>query len=1069
MTIKKLPPILRLLILLTAVFAPVKISYGERLPIRAYTSADGLASSAVNQITRDSRGFLWFATRDGLSRFDGREFINYRLKNELSAQVLFQILVSSKDIYWIIAYDGLYRIERTKTSTAEALSEAKYVDNRQMLNAVKVSDVTMTAIYEDRKGNLWGGNNQGLFLIEDRGEREVILQPVNLGVNLSPAWSSITAISEGNDGSLWIGNPERVFRRLPDGRVYQYPVPKLSNRDNVNGLVFDDRDNLWISHSAGLFILRPHETNDLANFENFSLIQTSLKEQTLESKDFLTLSPGQMVKMNFESSLSETDLRSAQNGISCIYKSLDGKIWFMTQKSLFAYSGDKFQRLTDNNSLAAVALTISEDLAGNIWLGTTGGAFRLTRQGLTTFNQEDGLRAPNVSAIHQSADGDLWIAHDNFAVSRFIGKKFERRQLSMPPDSRIIWASPGAFLDNSGAWWALAENGLYHFKDDQLLKKYSKTDGLKSNSFFCAFQDRAGNLWFSTRRTQDENGLIKIDSQNGSIHTFSEAEGFPPNKSATSFVEDSAGNLWIGFYESGLVRYRNNRFEVFSAEEGIPKTGSIPSMHIDRRGRLWIASGGEGLLLVENPLDEKPVFKRLSTADGLSSNGVRRIIEDQQGNIYLGTTRGIDRLNTETRQIKHYTTADGLASDYITAAFTDKNGALWFGTQFGLSRLDPVEDITQTAPKVFINALQIAGVRYGISEFGQETISDINVASSENNIQVNFVSVGDSSRYQYKLEGAAEEAWSELVAERTVNYANLSAGSYKFLVRAVNSAGIVSDAPATVSFKIHPPFWRTWYFLTGLLLITGIAVFSLDRYRVAKTRQVKSALEDVRRSKEERLRELEKVRTRIANDLHDDIGASLTQITILSEVARSQAVSQPDKDSTQLERISEISNELVETMSDIVWAINPRKDQLRDLIKRMRRFAADILSARQIKFEFNTPALEDDFEIGANLRREIFAIFKETINNSVKHSKCTRVEASFEVRNDFLKLSVSDNGKGFDMERLIHESYASGLGGNGLNNIQRRGAELSGKCEIISFEGGGTTILVEIPLTNEEK
>jgi signal transduction histidine kinase len=226
--------------------------------------------------------------------------------------------------------------------------------------------------------------------------------------------------------------------------------------------------------------------------------------------------------------------------------------------------------------------------------------------------------------------------------------------------------------------------------------------------------------------------------------------------------------------------------------------------------------------------------------------------------------------------------------------------------------------------------------------------------------------------------------------------------------------------------------------------------------------------ENLRLAKEERLAELERVRSRIATDLHDDIGASLTQIAILSEVAQQQHATGNGAVAEPLDMIYNVSNELVGTMSDIVWAINPRKDHLPDLSQRMRRFASDVLSAKEIDFEFVAPPYDENLSLGANVRREVFLIFKESINNIVKHSHATMVEISFEVAGRNLCLRVSDNGDGFEVPPPGVVSganlFADKPGGNGLLSIRRRALELGGELSISSGPGQGTVSTLTLPV-----
>ena len=224
------------------------------------------------------------------------------------------------------------------------------------------------------------------------------------------------------------------------------------------------------------------------------------------------------------------------------------------------------------------------------------------------------------------------------------------------------------------------------------------------------------------------------------------------------------------------------------------------------------------------------------------------------------------------------------------------------------------------------------------------------------------------------------------------------------------------------------------------------------------------------REREKRLAELERVRTRIATDLHDDIGSSLTQIAVLSEVARNQAAAiNSETVSRPLESIKEVSGELVEAMSDVVWAINPNKDNLRDLVQRMRRFAYDVCAGSGIHFELDAPPTEEITPLGANVRREVFAIFKESINNAAKYSKCENIAARFRIENDTLFLEIKDDGRGFDAEEILSDDFSPEKGGNGLVNMRRRASELGGNCRIFSNIGGGTHIFLEVPLEEVEE
>jgi two-component sensor histidine kinase len=326
-------------------------------------------------------------------------------------------------------------------------------------------------------------------------------------------------------------------------------------------------------------------------------------------------------------------------------------------------------------------------------------------------------------------------------------------------------------------------------------------------------------------------------------------------------------------------------------------------------------------------------------------------------------------------------------------------------------------------------------------------------ASDRNNLQIDFLSISTggsdaSTRYQYRLEGVDAD-WSKPTTERSVTLANLSPGTYLFQVRALNAAGSFSPEPAEVAFIVLRPLWQQWWFLLAAAAAVGLAIYALYHYRVRQ------------------LLHLEQVRTRIATDLHDDIGASLSQIAILSEVVQqrissengaAQAAGEP------LKVIAGTSREIVDAMSDIVWAINPQKDHLSDLVHRMRRFASDTLESCDIGYGFRAPEHLRDIALGADFRREIYLIFKECINNLVKHSRASRALIDLRLESNFLIVEVEDDGVGFDAAAEMASGGRDRLGGNGLMNMRRRAENLGGSFHIESEKGRGTRATLRLPV-----
>ena len=1167
------------------------VVHAQRLPLKTYTTADGLATSVVHNVIRDSEGFLWFVGRGGISRFDGREFVSLKLPDQ-SAPLVHLVLESrDRKRFWIASDNGLYRVERS-ASTSVSPSEEKLSDQARRLHATKVSNIVVSALYEEPDGQLVAGGDTVVESGDTTGDT-VDFKKVGLrdGIN---GRLRMRDFLKDPDGSLWASSDQGVLRRLPDRRWVIYQIPKVYGVGNETGRIArDPRGNIWIPARNGVYIIRPEDVTSISGLQDQADITLPIVEHKLgisgsfdwpQAGTLIHLVPGFIVN---EPGAGGAVAGSAQS----IYNASDGRIWFSTKDGVYVFDDSHYISLRDAAGRPGPSNQLCEDLAGNIWFATANGAVKLALGGMTSYEQTSGLIDANVHTIRERPNGNLLVGHGIWRVSELTESGFETARLNLEPNARLVWTGSPFIVDGAGTLWAMGNFGLYKFASrpsitEQAVQKPGRQD---LRSPYRAFTDKLGRIWFTGNNESNQLPLLIFDPATSGWTDLSNWEGFPKDRLIASFAEDQRGRVWMGLYGGGIVRLEDNKFTAIGAEQGLP-SGSIFGLLFDRSGRLWISTTEQGLVRVDDPHADELLFTRVSETEGLSSNNVRSLAEDNDGNIYAGTVRGVSRIDAKTDEIQVLTTADGLAADFVGAAYRDRNGVMWFGTSNGLSRYVPV---TRTAPpgrEVFISSLQIAGNDYGLSEFGHRAVDGLDLSSSENNVRISFTSVGDATRYQYKIEGANEQDWSNPSTQRSLNLANLSSGNYRLLVRTADAVGL---EPASLSFTIRPPFWRSWWFLVLAFLFVGGSVFALDRFRVAKTRQVKTALaksvesetrfrtlaatasdaiitidedstivyvneaverifghapdavigkkltslmpermrgahdaglaryiatssknigwtgvtlpglrtdgtevplelsfgefefdgkryftgiarditerlkteEALRKAREERMRELQLVRSRIATDLHDDIGSSLTQIAVLSEVARGQASTlNADGVTTPLERIKNVSKELVAVMSDIVWAINPQKDYLNDLVQRMRRFGSDVTSGRGIAFEFNAPEMEGAVELGANIRREVFAIFKESVNNAVKYSECRHVVTDFLLNGERLILTVADDGVGFDTAVVLSEDFRPEMGGNGLVSIRRRAIELGGICDIRSAVGAGTLISMNIPL-----
>jgi len=1025
----------------------------ELLPLKAYTVADGLAHNDVHKIVRDSRGFLWFCTAEGLSRFDGYSFTTYGTDQGLPHRNVTDFLETRGGEFWLGTSGGLVRFNQKGEPANRVINENAGEAASQMFTVIVPEDKdrraqSVTVVFEGRDRTIWVGTLKGLYRL-DRANGKFELRPVDLGMpSENPEQRFVLDLLEDDQGSLWIASASGLYCQRPDGTTAHFTKREGLPGEFVLDLSVDQEGQLWAgTRDHGFFRFVPSEAHG----------------PPVIAEAYIYASESGVIKW-----------------INQLFETSDRRFWIASNEGLVEFfrngdeDGRRFHAYTARNGLLYHEITaLNQDTGGNLWLGTYAGAMKLARNGFVTYGERDGLMG--VTAIFADGEGGVcfrgYVLGDqhtsvfdgakwdylrpadfyHFRYGCFDGHRFEWFLPQLPKNRSFGWVGEGLTLQTrEGEWWLGTGEGLYRYppssgftgiKTMRPLAIYQTRENLTQyQQVFRIFEDSRGDIWASTIAVP--NGLGRWDRATEHFRRDLADSAVLPSSAddlARSFGEDRAGNVWIGF-STGLARYRGGSFTFFDARNGLPP-GEIQYIYSDRQGRLWLASARSGLIRIDHPELDLPVFKSYTTEQGLSSNTTAVITEDLANHIYVATGRGLDRLDPETGRIKHFTTADGLTAGEIGAAFRDRQGTLWFGTSKGLSRFTPGTDTAAQPPPVLITKLQVAGVKEIISSLGETEIVLPDLAADRNQLQIDFVGLsfapGEVVRYQYRLEGADPD-WSVPAEQRTVNFANLASGRYRFLVRALNSDGVASARPATVTFTILRPLWQRWWFVALVMLIVGLIAYSVYRYRLA------------------RLLDLERVRTRIATDLHDDIGANLTRIAILSEVAKQQSGNGNAGEDGSLASIARISRESVAAMSDIVWAINPHRDQLIDLVRRMRQHAEELFTTRDIELRFEAPDAENNLKVGVDVRRDLLLIFKEAVNNTARHSGCSRVEINLNVEGSRLTLIVRDDGQGFDTS--IEGD------GQGLMSIRRRAERLGGTLKIESSPNSGSTITLRIPL-----
>jgi ligand-binding sensor domain-containing protein/signal transduction histidine kinase len=994
--------------------------FGERLPFKLFTTENGLPQNIINRIVRDSNGFLWFCTEDGLSRFDGNLFVNFDTSNGLPHPQVNYILEASDKIFWLATNGGgVVRFDPNPKQINFDKSSVSSFTLFPILDTNNVDANRVNFLYEDKSKRIWVGTSSGLFWLEVESKifHRVAVLPNDENV-------SIRGFTENSGGDLWMWSMNGVFRRKPDGSITHFSFRPNGNYDPTRKILFDKNGEIWIAHEqVGLIVL---DENKLAAIE-----KTSLKN----NYSIAELKPAIVNWFKKNSGLKDDKVFS-------IFQSTNGHMWFGTSTGLSEYDGKVFRNYSKNQGFPeTISNWITEDVDGNIWATTNQGAVKFAKSGFTTYQQNENVGVRGVRSLWETPEGNLQALTPVGLFHKLEADKFVSLKPKLPKDTNFEFPQ-NIILDSRNNLWCPTKDGLFRFRNVKTFSDLEKTlpekiKDLPSNFVNRIFEDSKGNIWIGLANTKQN--LFRWNRKTEEIKGFNQTDTLPENFSILAFTEDSFGNIWIGSIGGEIIRYKyeNDNFKVFSAVNGVP-LGQIQDLFTDSRKQLWVATRGGGIGKITNTDAEIPDFSVITTKDGILSNNVTCIIEDTFGRIYFGTGRGIDWLEPNSGQTGRFTTVDGLNDNKIEISFRDKKGALWFGTANSLAKFVPQPILKDSLHPVFISNLSINGQKQSISEYGQLDVNKFELNQSENQIQIEFsgldFSTGQNLQFQHKLIGA-ENDWSLPSQDRKVNFANLAPGDYEFVVKPVVSEEFPKASYATVKFKILSPIYLRWWFLVLSVLFIGLFLQQLYRFRVR------------------RLLEIERTRTRIATDLHDDIGSDLSKISLLSEVVKMQMKSGSDDSNRLLTTIAETSRKSVDSMRDIVWAINPSRDSLNDLVKKMRQFAEETLVEKDIKLIFNAP--NQKLKLSMDTRRELYLIFKEAVSNAAKYSNCSQVEIDFELNGKEISLNIKDNGKGFD----VSEDFD----GNGLKNMKRRCETLKGKFEINSQKDNGTKISAKFP------
>jgi len=697
-------------------------------------------------------------------------------------------------------------------------------------------------------------------------------------------------------------------------------------------------------------------------------------------------------------------------------------------------------------------------------VGTEGGGLcRLKPSRFQTYGVKEGLASDQVMAVCAARDGGMWVGTDGDGLDHIKDGQVRHYGLNEGLGNGHVWS---VTQDRQGTVWAGTWDGIYKLEGEKFIGlSDGQTIGWQA---MATYEDTDGSLWIGqqafggiTRLHQGERSVIKI-----------------PGTSATldvrAIVRDHAGNLWVGTSEDGLFRLKDGEFTHFSRNDGLG-SDTIWCLHVDAQGVLWVGTCRGGLSRWHDGR-----FVTWTTKNGLINNVICQIQEDDRGDLWLGSYGGIFRIDkrelsaAEPAERIHcvgYTLEDGLPSvecqgGFQPSSYKSPDGRLWFPTTKGLVVVDPQKIGWNSRPPAVVIEDVITDGKPGSqsgglneSEIGLPTT--MSIPPGNKRIEFQYTALSFSAPYgvhfKYRLEGL-EKDWEDAGTRRAAVYSRLPPGDYHFHVIACNGDGVWNETGASLAVAALPFFWETKWFLV-LNTLAGLAiVISIARY--SERRRMHRRLEAA-----ERERAVERERSRIAKDIHDDLGANLTEIVLLSEFAQETTATQAQV-LADMQKISARARGLTRMMDEVVWAVNPKNDTLEKFVTYTCSHAEDYLQTAKIACRLEVPEFLPDVILTAEVRHNLFLTVKESLNNVVKHAAASEVRIQVVYEGGTLILTIRDNGRGFlkDSATTNGDNVSTGGQKDGLSNMRKRIESIGGRIEWETLPGSGACVKLTIAL-----
>jgi ligand-binding sensor domain-containing protein/signal transduction histidine kinase len=1011
-----------------------------------------------NCVLQDSNGFIWIGAQEGLLRYDGYSYKRYTQipfdSTSLSNNWVMAIKEDKKGNLWIGTVGGGLNYFDQKT---EKFTRHMYSINKS--NTISSNNIYSILINDD--GSLWlGTQNHGLIYMSFDSSGKTCYKNYNLDSEPKPQPRSgenfILDLHKDQKGNIWIGTITGGLKSLDveTGQITHFKhdpnnLASLSS-NTVSSICEDDSGNLWIGtgshiweYGKGLNRLNPN-TGQFTHYKHdpddpSSICSNNITSLLIDQKGVLWIG----TVHNYLNSIPISELLSGKKShfthhsnldwsrINSIYEDRLGNIWIaFFGRLMLKYNRQQnpfiwYRYIKGNlNSLRSSAGMVQSDQSGNIWFGGTGGALDRydpkTGQFTHYFHhpaKPSGLNSDRVTSICEDKYGFYWIGTDN-GLNRLNPK-----------------------------------TGVFDHIQENLKNPY----GLKSNLVTEVLARQSGNLWIASVAS----GLQLYDIEEDRFYHFDLDSNSIEDEGINGIYEDNSGTLWNQTLNYGFYALKIKDHQIASVKHYIHDPNDRYSLSYNQISdlirpqiidttALWVATGN-GLNRLDLNTDR---FTHFYIEDGLPSNNILKVLEDDEGNIWCACAIGIAVYDIKTGKIRSYDKGDGLPyTEFCSrsqSACKTSDGQLIFGAEYGAIGFYPeqlkhnlhIPPIRFTDFKIFHKSVQL--------DIAIQFKKEIVLTHDQNMFSFEFSALDftnpKKNQFAYKMEELYDD-WVQLNHQRTVSFTNLDPGKYIFRVKGSNNHGIWNEEGASIRIIIDPPFWQTtWFRIFSALLILSVLVLIV---RYLATRKLKQRLQKL-----EYQRKLDNERERISKDMHDEVGSSLTHIAILSEVAKKQIAGESNG-KNQIENIAQISREVVDNIGEIIWAINPSNDSLENLISYIRQCASHFFDDASVNCVFDIPKEIPEVSLSAEFRRNIFLVIKEATTNILKHAGATEVLFQIELIKNQMKVKIEDNGRGF------HPKDCSKFC-NGLNNMKHRIGQLGGSWDIQSAVSEGTKVMVSV-------